>query len=323
MRKLLTARLLRRDVVHAISAVVETLKIHSVEGDVHCGRPVLVKTHHATGGQIAKLANFYFSLAEIPIRYCSGARAWQRWGIKCYRMLNGDQFKAVRVGKHTICEDRLPGESLWDHMKRGTLSRRMLKAAAVELHRAHQIWSHELGGLWSHGDASMPNVLYDKRSNRARLIDFEIMHVKSLPAEVRHADDVLVFLLDMIDTVRKCDWLPFAICFIKAYGDARVIAELKGRLAVPNGLARIWWEVRTNFAKTAKVKRRLEALRKALHALKLYPAVPARTRKRRRPSITCQITSPGIPTASSHARSIKESANAVSPGMPRRFPTRR
>src|SRR5205085_12235281 len=133
-------------------------------------------------------------------------------------------------------------------------------------------------------DASMPNVLYDEKNDRARLIDFELMHEKSLPAEARHADDLLVFLLDMIETLPKPRWLSLAVCFIRAYGDENVIAELKERLVVPKGLARIWWNIRTNFAKPAKVNRRLEALRNAITTLQLYPVVSARVRKSRRPS---------------------------------------
>ena len=42
----------------------------------------------------------------------------------------------------------------------------------------------------------MTNVIYNEKT-RARLIDFEIRHEKSLPAAARHTDDLLVFLLDM------------------------------------------------------------------------------------------------------------------------------
>jgi hypothetical protein len=31
-------------------------------------------------------------------------------------------------GSKTVCVDKLPGESLWEHLNRGTLTRRMLEA---------------------------------------------------------------------------------------------------------------------------------------------------------------------------------------------------
>jgi hypothetical protein len=209
-------------------------------------------------------------------------------------------------------------------MNEGTLNKRMLEAAGREYYRAHQFWRDEFGGPWSHGDASMPNVIYNEKTRRARLIDFEIMHVKSLPATTRHADDLLVFLLDMVDRVPTRQWLPFTTCFVKAYADRDVITELQKRLVIPRGLALIWWNVRTNFAKTGKAERRLRALRNAISKQQLYRLSPAeRARQRRRASISCQEMSPGMPRASSRTLAISERAKAASPGIPRRLPTKR
>jgi hypothetical protein len=77
----------------------------------------------------------------------------------------------------------------------------MLKAAGSEYRRARHFKNEEFGSGWSHGDASMTNVIYNEKTERARLIDFEIRHEKSLPATVRHADDLLVFLLDLVSCV--------------------------------------------------------------------------------------------------------------------------
>jgi hypothetical protein len=129
----------------------------------------------------------------------------------------------------TVCLDKLPGQSLWDHMKQGTLNERMLESAGKEYRRAHQFWRNKFGGPWSPGDASMPKVIHDEKTKHARLIDFEIMHEKSLPATTRHADDLLIFLLDMVDGVPTRQWLPFTTCFVKAYADRDVIAELQKR----------------------------------------------------------------------------------------------
>ena len=73
----------------------------------------------------------------------------------------------------------------------------------------------------------MTNVIYDEKAHRARLIDFEIRHEKSLPASARHADDLLVFLLDMLGRIPNRQWLSFAICFLRAYNNAAVTRELK------------------------------------------------------------------------------------------------
>ena len=305
------------------AAAVDFLKINSIEEKFRHGKPVVIKSRNGASEQIAESANLFFRLAEIPIRFWSKTEDWQRWEVDCFQMLNGDHFRAFAVRKNAVCVDKVPGKSLWDHMVAGTLTRQMMEAAATEFRRAHQLWNAEFDGPWSHADGTMQNVMYDDKTGRARLIDFEIAHEKSLSATARHADDVAVFLLDLVAKGPRRQWLPLAVCFAQAYGDRDVLAELAEHLIVPGGLARIWWNVRTSFANAAKVKRRIELLRKALEVLQVSSTVATeRARRRRRPSITCQAMSPGMPRPSSRIRVIKERAKAASPGIPSKLPTR-
>src|SRR5919201_6853235 len=164
----------------------------------------------------------------------------------------------------------------------------------------------------------MQNVMYDPKSNRARLIDFEIVHERTLSSAARHADDLIVFLLDLIAKGEMRQWLPLATAFLEAYDNREVLNEVHEHLIIPTGLARIWWNVRTSFANTAKVKRRIELLRNAVAALQVSSTVAPstdRALKRRRPSIICQIIKPGTPIVSSRTLAISDSANAASPGM--------
>ena len=320
----LRERLIPDGLSHAATDFVETLKINSISEKSVRGRRVITKRRNVYGERAADLINFYFRMADLPIRFLSDVRQWRRWEANCFQMLNGDRFRASVRDARTVILDKLPGQSLWDHMKQGTLSQRMLEAAGREYHRAHQVWSDEFGGGWSHGDASMTNVVYDEKTNRARLVDFEIMHEKLLPARLRHADDLLVFLLDMVGRISSTHWVPFATCFLRSYGDASVIAELRQQLVVPSGLALIWWNVRTNFTKTAKINRRFKSLDRSLTKLGLYRlAKTDRARQKRCHSRSCHVTSPGRPTVRSRNRVIKEIAKAASPGMPRRLPTTR
>src|SRR5437870_8601269 len=309
---------------NAAATFVDSLKISSTSEKVCRGRRVVIKRRNIYGEQLADLANLYFRISGIPIRFWSNTKDWKRWEVKCFKMLNGDRFRACTSGRKTICVDKLPGESLWEHMNRGTLTRQMLEAAAREYCLAHQLWSDEFAGPWSHGDASMENVMYNEKTDRARLIDFELIHEKSLPAKSRQADDLLVFLLDLIGVVPARQWVPFTLYFLSAYENARVLAALENQLALPSGIAWIWWGVRTSFANPAKVKRRLAKLRDVIANLGRHRAIAAaRVRKRRRPSITCHEMSAGMPSASSRTLAISDRAKAASPGMPRRFPTKR
>jgi hypothetical protein len=303
--------------------LVEAIAINSVSEKIHRKRPVVVKRRNIHSEQLADLTNLYFRVADIPIRFWSKVEDWQRWEVDCFNMLNGDRFRAHASGARVVIADKLPGESLWSHLNRGTLTRRMLIAAATEFRRAHEFWSDEFRGRWSHGDASITNVIYEASNNRARLIDFEIYHEKSLARAARQADDLLVFLLDLVGTLPTRQWISFAMTFLEGYGDAEVIAQLRKQLDLPGGLAWIWWGVRTNFTDPATVKRRLANLSRAIAKMKFYDVtVSERARSRRRPSISCQPISPGMPKPSSRTLAIKERAKAVSPGIPRRLPTR-
>src|SRR5256885_7369570 len=296
-------------VTNATATFVDSLKISSTSEKVRRGRRVVIKRRNIYGEQLADLANLYFRMSNIPIRFWSKIEDWKRWETECFQMLNGDRFRVYASGAKTVCVDKLPGESLWEHMNRGTLTRQMLEAAGHEFRRAHQFWSDEFSGRWSHGDAGMENVVFNGKTGRARLIDFELIHEKSLPAKSRQADDLLVFLLDLIGVVPTRQWLPFTVYFLNAYENARVISALENQLALPGGMAWIWWGVRTSFANPAKVKRRLAKPRDVIANLGRYRAVAAkRPRHRRRASITCQQMSPGIPRPSSRTRAISDRA---------------
>ena len=317
-------RLVPEGLSHTATSFVESLKINSITDKSRSDRGLIVKRRNLYGERAAALINFYFRAAAIPLRYVSNVREWRRWEVRCFQMLNGDRFCAKVANSRTVTLDKLPGDNLWEHMNRGTLTPQMLKAAGNEYRRAHQFESKELGCSWSHGDASMTNVIYDEKTKRARLIDFEIRHEKSLPAPSRQADDLLVFLLDMVGRIPTRKWLPFAICFLRAYKNSTVIRELKKRLVVPSGLALIWWNVRTNFTPSAKVRRRIQALRRAIDKVQLCHSLAIDSaRNKRRPSITCQRTRAGMPTSKSRKRAKRDRAKAVSPAIPRRLPITR
>lgn len=308
---------------NAADRLVDSLKVNSVWEQVRRGRPLVMKRRNVYSEPLVELTNAYFRIAGIPIRFWTKTKDWRRWEVKCFNMLNGDRFHARVSAANTVIADKLPGRSLSDHLKGGTLTRAMMEAAGRELRRAHQLWSDELRGPWSHGDAGTNNVLYDGKSGRARLIDFEILHHRSLSTKSRHADDLLVFLLDVLALAPNKQWLNLTLAFLNAYHNAAVIQHLKNQLAVPTGIAWIWWGVRTSFANPATVKRRLRKIAGVVADLEYYRAFATdRVRKTRRASITCHKTKPGIPRINSRTRAIKESAKAASPGIPSKLPTR-
>ena len=104
--------------------LVEALAINSITEKTRRGRRVVVKRRNLHSQQLADLTNLYFRMADIPIRFWSKVEEWQRWEVGCFQMLNGDRYRAYASGTRCVIAEKLPGESLWVHLNRGTLTRR-------------------------------------------------------------------------------------------------------------------------------------------------------------------------------------------------------
>jgi hypothetical protein len=264
MENPLTKSLNLRRLAAAASMAIESIKINSITRQMRRGRPMWVKRRRTGSEFIAGAANLFFWLGRSPIRIWVNIEKWQRWELGCFHLLHDDTLQAFAEDPRTVCEDEVPGKNLLEHVNRGTLEPHMLEAAARELRRVHSFWCEEMGDRWSHGDPHLENVIYDRAKDRARLIDFEVIHDKSIPAVVRHADDLLVFLQDLMGRVTAEQWVPFGLCFIDVYDRPEVVVELQKRLFVPGGVAGLWWKLRTQYLKRDELVRRVNALREAL-----------------------------------------------------------
>ena len=149
----LVENLVPRGLADVATRLVEAIAINSISEKVRRGRALVVKRRNIHSEQLADLTNLYFRMADIPIRFWSKVEEWQRWEVDCFQMLNGDRFRAYASGTRTVIAEKLPGESLWEHLNEGTLTREMMESAGHELRRAHQFRSDEFRGAWSHGHA--------------------------------------------------------------------------------------------------------------------------------------------------------------------------
>ena len=100
-------------VTNATATFVDSLKISSISEKVRRGRRIVIKRRNIYSEQLADLANLYFRMSDIPIRFCGEAEEWRRWEVKCFRMFNGDRFRVFASGAKTVCTDKLPGKNLW------------------------------------------------------------------------------------------------------------------------------------------------------------------------------------------------------------------
>jgi len=65
---------------NATATFVDSLKISSTSEKLRRGRRVVVKRRNIYSEQLADLANLYFRMSGILIRFWSKAEDWRRWG---------------------------------------------------------------------------------------------------------------------------------------------------------------------------------------------------------------------------------------------------
>lgn len=246
-------------------SLIDAIRINSISREVRDGRALLVKRRRLASAPLVSTANLFFRAARHPVFVWADAREWQRWEVNTFNLLHADQYCAFPAGTRTVCADILPGSSLAEHFVRGTFEYAMLDAAGSELRRTHRLHSKFFGGPWSHGDPNLANFLFSAHEQHARLIDFEVVHQRWLPANTRHMEDVLSFLQDLLGCAPKGTWLPSASRFLDAYGcDQALRRELRERLWLPKGIPRVWWWIRTNYVPLSSIRSRLRRLTEAL-----------------------------------------------------------
>jgi hypothetical protein len=244
---------------------VDQIHLNAASRAEHAGRHVMVKRRRRGAGLAFAMANAFFRAAHNPVVAITSRAEWQNWEVDCFQRLHGPEFSAGFADGETVWIDWLPGESLGVALGNGRLSSAMLESAALELRRAHAQQCPHYQGAWSHGDPHLGNFLYDEKEGRARLIDFEVRHLRHLSAEERHADDLLVVLQDVCGRCRAEDWPVLASAFVNAYGRPEIVARLRAKLRVPSGVPRLWWAVRTTWLPRAELERRLLQCAALLH----------------------------------------------------------
>jgi tRNA A-37 threonylcarbamoyl transferase component Bud32 len=261
------AQLIRRIRVGGLSKVtssIESIKINAINLEMRGNRLMWIKRRQLGSGVIAVFANLFFFLARARIHLWINLKKWQTWEVACFQLLYGPTLQVFAEGGRTVCIEMVPGKSLREWVIESTFAVPALRAAGKELRRAHDLWCSELADYWSHGDPHLENLIYDLESGQARLIDFELIHDKSLSAIKRHADDLLVVLQDLMACVSREQWVPFSMALIEAYNQPLVLDEVRRRLIVPRGWSAIWWKLRTDYVKRSVMVERIETLNTAL-----------------------------------------------------------
>jgi hypothetical protein len=244
-------------------AMIDKVRINKIRLRRRNGRLMWVKRRRRGSRVLAFGANLFFRAAGNPISVAEDARVWRRQEVASFRRLNGEDFLAFSGVDGYVWLERLPGTDL-DTIDEGRLDEGVLYAAGLEFRRVHGLFSPHFRGPWSHGDPNFGNVIFDESTQRVRLIDFETVHTRTSSPDNRHAEDVAVFLLDMLGSVAEENLPAMAAAFLAGYNRPAIWELVKSRLVIPAGFGRLWWGIRTEYAPIGSLRRRLALLRQTL-----------------------------------------------------------
>ena len=247
---------------------MECLRVASPihDGCISGGFHFLAKRRRRGAWIVMRVANAFFRLARNPVEAIVHNQKWREWEATSFDLLHGPEFPARRDSDGNLSVARLPGVDLSQHLRAGTLLPAHLFAAGREMLRAHGISSDYFRAGWSHGDPHTGNFVFDAEMGRARLVDFEMRHHRTLPERQRHADDLLVLLQDVSGRCSADAWLPLARALLEGYGRGEIITALSRRLEVPSGIPRLWWGVRTTWMTRHELESRMRALAAHINA---------------------------------------------------------
>ena len=104
-----------------------------------------------------------------------------------------------------------------------------LIAAAQALKYMHTLqvrWSDGIEGLFSHGDATAENVIYNPTEDTAYWIDFDTVHLTDAPQLWRQADDLRALIYSAAFYATEVDLAELVSVIIKAYSEPVVLQQM-------------------------------------------------------------------------------------------------
>ncbi len=191
-----------------MAQLIAAVRVHRVTREMRGGRAIYVKRRWRVMDLVIIAGNWFLDASRSGVRMFPQVARWQRWELQAFALLHAPDFACGRAGLRSVWLEEIPGRTLREHAVSHELDVAMVEAAGRELRRAHALQCPQCRAAWSHGDPHLGNFLYDPNSNRARLIDFECAHTNQFNAQERLADDLLVFLLELMGRTSGQNWRP-------------------------------------------------------------------------------------------------------------------
>ena len=94
------------------------------------------------------------------------------------------------------------------------------------MHKLQVRWSDGIERLFSHGDATAENVIYNPTEDKAYWIDFDTVHLTEAPQIWRQADDLRALIYSAAFYADEVDLAELVGVIIKAYSEPVVLQQM-------------------------------------------------------------------------------------------------
>jgi hypothetical protein len=211
------------------------VRLNVIEPRLASGHPPLIaKRRRWFTPWLIRPGNFYLRWLDSKVTVLPD-RHWHHWERAVHRRLY--EFECRVDSRGWLLIPFWPGIVLAEIGADSRLSHhdrlRALATAShalLELHRIDMPLYDGTRGRFSHGDATLRNVIYDLASDRAYWFDFDTVHDPSEAPIGRHADDLRAVLYSALETFAD---LPVSDIFetvTSAYDDRAIWDHLRVRL---------------------------------------------------------------------------------------------
>jgi hypothetical protein len=195
------------------------------------GSVVYVRSRRWRALWLVPAGNLLLRHAKVRVGFLPNAE-WRAWELAVYQALGVANVTADDRGRLIL--PSFPGSPL-DKLLESNVDTDLKRRAAIEslrkLRRAHQCrltWPDGIERTFSHGDATVRNVIFEQVTRRAWWIDFESLHDSTLTDAARRADDIRAWLVSAVECWPEVDALAQAV--VEGYRDADVVAVLAEQL---------------------------------------------------------------------------------------------
>ena len=163
------------------------------------GQDLVHKSRNPLGWMLIVPGNQVFRLRSVPVRVLH-KHEWLRWESDVKLVTRNE---TVALDRSLVCK-KISGESLSIVLQNDMQYSEKKEPVCIAIESLKKFHETEISiegagrCLLSHGDASIVNVLYDKKTKLAEWFDFDLRHDLRCDAVQRHADDLRALMFSAV-----------------------------------------------------------------------------------------------------------------------------